>query len=183
VIALRNTVGPRSFALFAKEAKVTLRNAAGRVPSHGESAHPLKEKRRRRMRKVAMLVGMAALISVLFASVAPAVDKPCTKRPCYGTDGNNRLFERTGDGVSDTISGRAGRDVVRADAYTQDADLLYGNHGNDRLNANDNGASDTTPEDTLDLVHGGRGFDICIVDSRAEVGGGCEDVRVDPGEA
>ena len=135
------------------------------------------------MRKAAMLVGMVAFMSVMFASVVLAVDKQCIHRPCQGTDNNDRLFERRGDGVGDTIYGREGCDVVRAYAYTQDTDLLHGNGGNDRLNANDNGASDTTPEDTLDSVYGGKGFDICIVDARTEVGGGCEDVRVDPGEA
>jgi hypothetical protein len=135
------------------------------------------------MRKAAMLVGMVAFLSVMFASVALAVDKQCLHRPCQGTDNNDRLFERRGEGVGDTIYGRAGRDFVRADAYAQDTDLLYGNRGNDRLNANDNGFSETTPEDTLDTVHGGPGFDICIVDSRGESGGGCEEVRVDPGEA
>jgi hypothetical protein len=132
------------------------------------------------MRNVTMLVGVAAMMTMLFASVTLAVEKQCINRPCNGTDGNDTLFERSGDGVSDTIYGRAGRDVVRADAYTQDTDLLYGNCGNDRLNANDNGQ---LPEDTIDTVYGGKGFDICIVDARTEVGGGCEDVRVDPGEA
>jgi hypothetical protein len=106
------------------------------------------------MRKAAMLVGMVAFLSVMFASVALAVDKQCLHRPCQGTDNNDRLFERRGEGVGDTIYGRAGRDFVRADAYAQDTDLLYGNRGNDRLNANDNGFSETTPEDTLDTVHG-----------------------------
>jgi hypothetical protein len=130
------------------------------------------------MRNVTTLVGVAAIMTLLFASVALAVEKQCINRPCNGTNGNDKLFERSGDGVSDTIYGRAGRDVVRADAYTQDTDLLYGNRGNDRLNANGQ-----LPEDTIDTVYGGKGFDICIVDARSEVGGGCEDVRVDPGEA
>jgi len=132
------------------------------------------------MRNATMLVGVAAIMTMLFASVALAVEKQCINRPCNGTDGNDTLFERSGDGVSDTIYGHAGRDVVRADAYTQDTDLLYGNRGNDRLNANDNGQ---LPEDTIDTVYGGKGFDICIVDACSEIGGGCEDVRVDPGEA
>jgi hypothetical protein len=132
------------------------------------------------MRNVTMLLGVAVIMTMLFASVALAVEKQCINRPCNGTDGNDKLFERSGDGVNDTISGQAGRDVMRADAYTQDTDLLYGNRGNDRLNANDNGQ---LPEDTIDTVYGGKGFDICIVDARSEVGGGCEDVRVDPGEA
>jgi Ca2+-binding RTX toxin-like protein len=122
-------------------------------------------------------------MTLLFASVALAVEKHCIDQPCYGTDGNDTLYERTGDGLNDTIYGRAGRDVVRANAYTQDADILHGGGGNDRLDANDNGASGTPPEDTLDAVYGGKGFDICIVDARSEVGGGCEEVRVDPGEA
>jgi len=135
---------------------------------------------RKRMRKIAMLVGVMALMSVLFASVALAVDKQCINRPCNGTDGNDTLYERSGDGVGDTIYGRAGRDAIRAYAYTNDIDLLYGNRGNDRLNSNDNS---NVMDDTLDSVYGGKGFDICIVDARSEVGGGCEDVRVDPGEA
>ena len=58
------------------------------------------------MRKAAMLVGMVALMSVMFASVALAVDKQCLHRPCQGTDNNDRLFERRGEGVGDTIYGR-----------------------------------------------------------------------------
>jgi RTX calcium-binding nonapeptide repeat (4 copies) len=135
------------------------------------------------MRTVAMFVGVAALMILLFASVALAVEKQCTSQPCYGTADNDTLYERSGDGVSDTIYARAGHDVVRANAYAQDKDVLHGGGGRDRLNANDNGASDTTPEDTLDTVYGGKGYDICIVDDRSEVGGGCEEVRVDPGEA
>ena len=132
------------------------------------------------MRMIAMLVVVAALISVLFASVALAVQKQCINRHCSGTDGNDTLYERGGEGVGDSIYGREGRDVIRAQAFTNDTDLLHGNRGNDRLNANDNGQ---LPEDTIDTVYGGKGFDICIVDARSEIGGGCEDVRVDPGEA
>jgi hypothetical protein len=47
---------------------------------------------------------------------------------------------------------------------------LRGGPGNDRLLANDG--------DTLDIVYGGPGFDICVVDARSEIGGGCEKVRV-----
>jgi Ca2+-binding RTX toxin-like protein len=114
------------------------------------------------MRKLAILVGVA-LMSVLFASAVLAVEKRCINRPCNGTAGNDTLYERTGDGVDDTIYGRAGRDVIRASAYSNDTDLLHGNRGDDRLNSNDN--SDVM-DDTLDTVYGGKGFDICIVDAR-----------------
>lgn len=132
------------------------------------------------MRKLAMLVGVVVLMTALFASLALAVDKRCTHHLCKGTADNDKLFERNGNGVGDSIYGRAGRDVIRADAFTQDKDILHGNRGADRLNAND-GIS--AMDDTLDTVYGGRGFDTCIVDSTEEVGGGCEDVLVDPGEA
>jgi len=32
--------------------------------------------------------------------------------------------------------------------------------------------------DNLDTVNGGPGFDTCVVDSRVEVGEGCEKIRV-----
>ena len=125
------------------------------------------------MRKLAMLVGVVALMTMLFASAAFGFAHRCAGSPCTGTNSANMLDERYGNGVPDTISGRGGRDVLRADFYTRDTDLLYGGSANDRLNVNDG--------DTRDSVSGGGGFDICIVDSRGELSGGCQDVQVHPG--
>ena len=76
---------------------------------------------------------------------------------------------RPGNGTPDAIYGRAGRDVLRADPHTHDTDRLHGNRGKDRLNADDG--------DMRDTVTGGPGFDVCIADTTAEIGGGCERVR------
>jgi hypothetical protein len=65
---------------------------------------------------------------------------------------------------------RPGRgDQLHAEPSTRDRDRLYGNKGKDWLNVQDS--------DTRDTVSGGPGYDVCIVDSRAEVGGGCERLR------
>jgi hypothetical protein len=64
---------------------------------------------------------------------------------------------------------RAGRDVLRADTHTRDTDRLYGNRGKDTLTVDDG--------DMRDTVSGGPGFDVCIADTTAEIGGGCERVR------
>ena len=125
------------------------------------------------MRKIGTVVGVVALMTMLFAGVALAVNKQCGQRPCEGTNSGDTLFERGGDGVNDTIYGRGGPDVIRAEIFTNDTDVLYGGRGNDRLNTNDGDANDT--------VFGGGGFDVCIIDA-GDSTSGCEDVRVDPGE-
>jgi hypothetical protein len=123
------------------------------------------------MRNVAMLVGVAALLSVLFASAALAlIGHQCAGSPCTGTNGPHKLYERGGNGTGDRIYGRGGGDVLLANEWTRDKDVLRGSRGRDRLNVNDG--------DTRDTVSGGKRFDICIVDSRGELGGRCEAVRV-----
>ncbi len=37
--------------------------------------------------------------------MALAVDKQCSRLPCFGTDGRDTLYERGGDGVPDDIRG------------------------------------------------------------------------------
>jgi len=120
-----------------------------------------------------MLVGIVALITVLFASGALAIAHQCAGSPCTGTNGPDKLYERGGNGTGDRIYGRGGGDVLLANEWTRDRDILRGGRGKDRLNVNDG--------DSRDTVSGGKRFDICIVDSRGELGGGCEAVRVHPG--
>jgi Ca2+-binding RTX toxin-like protein len=111
------------------------------------------------MRKIAILVGAVALLTVLFAGVALARNFTCTDRPCYGTNNADTIFERAGDGVGDTIYGRQGPDNINATTFTNDNDFLYGQRGNDRLDATDG--------DFNDYINGGRGIDRCFGDVSA----------------
>ena len=70
------------------------------------------------MRKIAMLVGMVALMIMVLAPVAMAVNKQCTYNPCYGTNYRDTLYERGGRGVPDTIIGRRYGDLINANAFT-----------------------------------------------------------------
>ncbi len=114
------------------------------------------------MRKTGMMVAMVAVMVALFATAAYAAT-------ITGNNNDNNLFETSGD---DRIDGRGGADVLDANNFGGDTDILRGGSGNDRLLANDG--------DTLDTVNGGPGFDTCVVDSRAEVGDSCEKIRVKP---
>jgi Ca2+-binding RTX toxin-like protein len=108
------------------------------------------------MRKIAILVGTVALLTMLFAGVALARNFTCTERPCYGTTDADTIFERAGDTAGDTIYARPGPDTVRADTFTNDNDFLYGQRGNDYLYADDG--------DYNDYIDGGRGVDHCYGD-------------------
>ena len=121
------------------------------------------------MRKLVLVLAVSGLLIAAFAPVALAVNFQCALRPCEGTDDNDTLWERGGDGISDRIFGLRGNDRINANISTDDRDILYGKQGDDRLNARDG--------DRRDTVYGGTGFDVCIVDARREVGGGCNDVR------
>ena len=112
------------------------------------------------MRKTGMMVAMVAVMVALFATAAYAAT-------IEGNNRNNTLFETAGD---DIIRGFGGDDVIDANNFSGDRDVLRGGFGNDTLLANDG--------DTLDSVFGGPGFDTCVVDSLAEIGGGCERVRI-----
>ena len=113
------------------------------------------------MRK-GMMMAVVALMVAMFATAAYAAT-------INGNDNANALFETSGD---DVIRGFGGGDVIDANNFSGDEDRLRGGPGNDRLLANDG--------DSMDLVFGGPGFDICVVDDRSEIGGGCEKVRVRP---
>src|SRR5215208_8447797 len=112
------------------------------------------------MRKIAILVGTVALLTMLFAGVALARNFTCTDRPCYGTTNADTIFERAGDTVGDTIYARPGPDYVYANTFEDDNDFLYGQRGNDHLYADDG--------DYNDILNGGRGFDVCVEDGDPE---------------
>jgi hypothetical protein len=126
------------------------------------------------MRKL-MLVSVLALVLVpLFAAVALTAEGQLIQcrnvLPCTGSNGDDKILERIGDEKDDRIVARGGRDLVLANKYTADTDVVGGGGGNDRINVADG--------DTLDTANGGRGGDLCIVDARREAGTSCASVDV-----
>jgi len=112
------------------------------------------------MRKVTMMVALVALMVALFATAAYAVNKQCAKSPCEGTSSRDTLYERGGDGVDDNISGLQRNDYINARSFTDDVDELFGNSGDDTLDARDG--------DGFDTLNGGRGNDTCYGDAGDE---------------
>ena len=126
------------------------------------------------MRKLMMVSVLALVLLPLFAAVALAAEGQliqCTNvLPCTGSKGDDKILERIGDGKDDQIIARGGRDLVLANKYTADTDVVSGGGGSDRINVADG--------DTLDTANGGKGGDICIVDARREAGTSCASVDV-----
>ena len=108
------------------------------------------------MRKTGMMVAIVALFAT--AAYAATIE---------GNDNANALFETPND---DLIRGFGGGDVLDANNYGGDGDILRGGPGNDRLLANDG--------DRDDVTQGQRGYDTCVVDAKSEVDGGCNRVLV-----
>jgi hypothetical protein len=125
------------------------------------------------MRKLMMVSVLALVLVPLFAAVALAEGQLIQCRnvlPCYGGTGDDKILERIGDGKDDHIIARGGRDLVLANKYTADTDVVSGGGGDDKINVADG--------DKLDTANGGNGGDICIVDARREVGTSCASVDV-----
>ncbi len=108
------------------------------------------------MRRVITVLALSALLLALAAATAVAVTKTCGQDPCSGTKNKDWLAERVGDDKDDTIYGKAKGDTISANEWTDDADELFGQRGNDKLFANDGDEEDT--------VRGGSGTDTCVVD-------------------
>jgi len=121
-----------------------------------------------------MMVSVLALVLVpLFAAVALAEGQLIQCRnvlPCTGSTGDDKILERIGDEKDDRIIARGGRDLVLANKYTADTDVVSGGGGDDKINVADG--------DNLDTANGGKGGDICIVDARREAGSSCASVDV-----
>ena len=125
------------------------------------------------MRKLMMVSVLALVLVPLFAAVALAEGQLIQCRnvlPCYGGTGDDKILERIGDGKDDRIIARGGRDLVLANKYTADTDVVSGGGGSDKINVADG--------DTLDTANGGKGGDLCIVDARREAGTSCASVDV-----
>jgi hypothetical protein len=126
------------------------------------------------MRKLMMVSVLALVLVPLFAVVALAAEGQLIQcrnvLPCYGTKGDDKILERIGDEKHDHIIARGGRDLVLANKYTADEDVVSGGGGDDRINVADG--------DKLDTANGGKGRDRCIVDARREAGTSCTSVDV-----
>jgi hypothetical protein len=126
------------------------------------------------MRKLMMVLGLVVVLLVPLAAAAalaaPGQLIQCTTVPCYGGNGDDKIFERIGNGKDDVIVPRGGDDRVLANKYTNDTDVVRRGKGADRINVADG--------DTLDTANGGKGRDLCIVDARREVGTSCASVEV-----
>ena len=108
------------------------------------------------MRRIVILLGVAMVMLVVAAGVAVAVTKQCNDIPCRGTERDDELHERQGNNTRDRILGLDGEDLLDANNYTSDRDVLEGGPRGDRLLSNDG--------DGADAARGGRGSDRCIVD-------------------
>jgi hypothetical protein len=98
------------------------------------------------MRRVTLMLTAVAMMVSLFAIAAYAAD-------IQGTSKQDTLTESE---RNDTISGGDRGDTINASLYGTDRDELKGNGGRDTLNADDT--------DSADTVHGGNGWDTCVVD-------------------
>jgi hypothetical protein len=124
------------------------------------------------MRKLMLVVALAVVLVPLLAAVALADGQliRCKSSPCYGEGNKNRILERVGNGVPDKIIAAGGYDLILANKYTNDTDVVKSGKGRDKINVAD--------DDTLDTASGGKGGDICIVDAKKEAGTSCAKVEV-----
>jgi hypothetical protein len=112
-----------------------------------------------------VLVGLTMLMVMVAAGVALAVVRQCEDIPCDGTDNDDVLYERIGNGERDRIRGLEDNDDMSAALYTRDQDRLNGGPEGDRIVVSDN--------DTRDVADGDRGRDICYID-RGDATRSCE---------
>ena len=124
------------------------------------------------MRKLMMALALAVVLVPLFAAVALAQGQliQCTTVPCYGGKGDDQILERIGNRKNDVIVPRGGGDLVLANKYTNDTDVVRGGGGFDKINVADG--------DTLDTANGDKGRDRCIVDAKKEAGTSCAAIEV-----
>ncbi len=95
---------------------------------------------------------------VLLSGIALARSFQCTNPDCFGTNNNDQIRERQGNGKQDDIYARGGRDRVNASVFGNDTDVARGQRGNDRLN--------TADGDTRDfLICGSGNKDTVVLDA------------------
>jgi hypothetical protein len=124
-------------------------------------------------RKLMMVVALVVVMVPSFGAAALAAGQiiQCQSVPCHGSGQADKILERIGDGKSDKIIARGGRDLILANKYDQEIDTIRGGLGSDQINVADGDISDTAGG-------GAGGHDWCIVDVRSELGRGCEKVTI-----
>jgi gamma-glutamyl phosphate reductase len=126
------------------------------------------------MRKLMMVVALVVVLVPLAAVASLAATGQLIQcrnvLPCTGGGGDDKILERIGDGKDDVIVPRGGNDLVLANKYTADTDVVRRGGGDDKINVADG--------DKLDTANGGKGRDRCIVDAKREVGTSCATVDV-----
>ena len=124
------------------------------------------------MRKLMLILALVVMLVPMSAAVALAADQliQCTSAPCYGSGGDDKILERKGNGVYDKIVMKGGHDLVLANGYGNDTDIVKGGKGYDKINVADG--------DKYDKAAGGFGGDWCIVDAKREAVMGCSRVTV-----
>jgi len=123
------------------------------------------------MRK--LMMGLALVVMVpLLAGVAFAYEQiiQCNSKPCYGTKNTDKILERIGNGKPDKILARGAHDLVCANKYTNDTDVVKSGGSFDTVNVADG--------DKRDTAKPGLGINRCVVDARKEAGAGCAKVVV-----
>jgi hypothetical protein len=122
------------------------------------------------------LLMAGALFLVLLSGVALARSFQCTNPDCFGTNNNDQIRERQGNGKQDDIHARGGHDRVNASHWGNDTDVTRGERGSDRLN--------TADGDTQDfLICGSGNNDTAVLDVSAnfnidQPSNGCENFIV-----
>jgi hypothetical protein len=125
------------------------------------------------MRKLTMVLTLVVVMVPLVGAAAFAADQliQCNEIPCRAAGNDDKILERIGNGKADKIYPGGGYDLILANKYTRDVDVVKSSKGWDKIKVNDN--------DRLDTANGGKGkHDWCIVDARSEAGSGCNKVTV-----
>ena len=91
------------------------------------------------MRKLMMLVALVAMLMPLVAAAAFAADQLiyCKFAPCYGSSNDDKIYERPRNGAFDKIIMKGGHDLILANGYTNDRDIVKGGSGYDKIKVND----------------------------------------------
>ena len=124
------------------------------------------------MRKLMMVLALVVVMVPVVGAAALAADQivQCRSIPCYGSGGDDKILERIGNGKNDKIIARGGHDLIKANGYTNDTDIVRSGRGMDKINVRDG--------DPHDRIRAGKGaHDWCIVDANSELAGGCERIN------
>ena len=119
-----------------------------------------------------LVLALVVVMVPLVGAAALAADQliQCRSIPCYGSGNDDLILERIGNGKADKIIPRGGHDLIRANKYTNDIDVVISSKGWDKINVADGDRNDT--------AGGGRGrHDWCITDANSELAGGCERIN------